>query len=169
MNFGPSILASLYSLEVGAAALTITVYMIGTATGTILGGFFAAPDRKVDRVIAAAMAASACFALLLASGLILPWTVFPIVAVMGFGLGLVGPSRDLLVRHAATNRFGKASFGRVYGFVYSGLDLGFALSPLLIGPLLDARQFSLALVAMAAFNTLSIAAAFAIGGQGKKA
>ena len=46
-----------------------------------------------------------------------------------------------MVRRAATSRFGKTSFGRVYGFVYSGLDTGPAVSPLLFGPLLDAGRF----------------------------
>ena len=164
-NFGPSILIALYSLELGAAALTISVYAIGSALGTLIGGFLAVPGKRLDFVIGTALAVSACLALLLSSAAIPAWTVFPAIAAMGFGLGLVGPSRDLLVRQAATDRVGKASFGRVYGFVYSGLDVGFALSPLLIGPLLDARQFSLALVAMAAFNALSIAAAFAVSGR----
>lgn len=166
-NYGPSILTNLYSLDLGTAALTITVYALGSAMGTLVGGFFAAPGRRMELVIGTAMAGSACLALVLSSAAIPSWTVFPAIALMGFGLGMVGPSRDLLVRQVATNRFGKASFGRVYGFVYSGLDLGFALSPLLIGPLLDARQFGLALVAFAAFNALSIGVAFAVGGQQK--
>ena len=46
------------------------------------------------------------------------------MAMLGLGVGVAGPSRDLLVRQAATAGFGKAAFGRVYGFVYSGLDSG---------------------------------------------
>jgi FSR family fosmidomycin resistance protein-like MFS transporter len=55
------------------------------------------------------------------------------MAAIGFLTGLAGPSRDLLVRRAATARFGQAAFGRVYGFVYSGLDTGLALAPLVFG------------------------------------
>jgi MFS family permease len=46
---------------------------------------------------------------------------------------LTNPSRDLIVRAAAP----KGSTGKVYGFVYSGLDAGSACAPLLFGYLLD--------------------------------
>ena len=88
-------------------------------------------------------------ALLLASGQIGAALVFPVMALMGFGVGTSGPNRDLLVRRAATSQFGKTAFGRIYGFVYSGLDVGLAMSPLAFGPLLDAGQFQAALVAVA--------------------
>ena len=38
----------------------------------------------------------------------------------GFALGATGPSRDMIVRNATP----QGAAGRVYGFVYSGLDLG---------------------------------------------
>jgi hypothetical protein len=85
------------------------------------------------------------------------------MAAMGFGVGMAGPSRDLLVRQAATSRFGRTSFGRVYGFVYSGLDVGLAAAPVAFGPLLDAGKFSTALLAVAVLQTLSIATALRVG------
>jgi MFS family permease len=85
------------------------------------------------------------------------------MAAMGFGVGMASPGRDLLVRRAATSRFGRGSFGRVYGFVYSGLDTGQALSPLLFGPLLDAGRFRQALVAVALLQTAGIVATLRVG------
>ena len=70
------------------------------------------------------------------------------MAGMGF-LPVAGPSRDLLVRRAATARFGQSAFGRIYGFVYSGLDLGLACAPLLFAGWMDASQFSAVLVGIA--------------------
>jgi MFS family permease len=90
--------------------------------------------------------------------------VLPAMALMGFGVGLAGPSRDLLVRRSATGRFGKAAYGRVYGFVYSGLDLGLALSPIFFGMLLDAGRFSLAMAAVAALQVLALLSALRVGG-----
>jgi MFS family permease len=79
------------------------------------------------------MASAAVLAVLLASGA-LALVVLPIVmALAGFALGVTSPSRDMLVR-AATPR---GASGKVYGFVYSGLDLGSALTPLMFGWLLD--------------------------------
>ncbi|HXE37641.1 MAG TPA: MFS transporter, partial [Azonexus sp.] len=84
-------------------------------------------------------------------------------AGIGFCTGIAGPSRDLLVRRAATARFGQAAFGRVYGFVYSGLDLGLASAPLIFGGLMDGRQFSQVLVGVAVLQTLAILAALRVG------
>jgi MFS family permease len=84
------------------------------------------------------------------------------MAVMGFGAGMAGPSRDLLVRRASTSKLGRSSFGRVYGFVYSGVDIGLATAPVLAGPLLDAGHFQAALVAVAVLQLLAIAAAWRV-------
>jgi MFS family permease len=46
---------------------------------------------------------------------------------------MTGPSRDMIVR--ATTPPG--STGKVYGFVYSGLDVGAMVTPLYFGWLLD--------------------------------
>jgi MFS family permease len=47
--------------------------------------------------------------------------------------------------------------GKVYGFVYSGLDLGSALTPLLFGWLLDIGEPRMVFVLSAAFMLLTIA------------
>ena len=49
-----------------------------------------------------------------------PALLLPLFATIGFVLGATGPSRDLIVRNATP----QGASGRVYGFVYSGLDLG---------------------------------------------
>jgi MFS transporter, FSR family, fosmidomycin resistance protein len=46
---------------------------------------------------------------------------------------LAGPSRDMLIKRAAP----PGATGRVYGTVYSGLDLGFALAAPVFGALMD--------------------------------
>ena len=56
---------------------------------------------------------------------------------MGFASGIAGPSRDLLVKKSAPDN----ATGRVYGVVYSGLDIGQALAPLFFGALMDHQQY----------------------------
>ena len=51
----------------------------------------------------------------------------------GFGTGLAGPSRDMLIKKAAP----PGATGRVYGTVYSGLDTGFAVAAPIFGALMD--------------------------------
>jgi MFS family permease len=54
-------------------------------------------------------------------------------AAAGFCLGVVMPSRDLLVRQAAP----AGTTGQVFGFVSAGLPLGGALAPAPMGWLMD--------------------------------
>jgi MFS family permease len=163
-SYAPTILGNVYGLPLALATAALTAYLLGSAAGMLVGGFVAAARQDSDRVIAAALGAAALFALLLASGALPSMLVLPAMALMGFGVGLAGPSRDLLVRRSATGRFGKAAYGRVYGFVYSGLDLGLALSPIFFGMLLDAGRFSLAMAAVAALQVLALLSALRVGG-----
>ena len=127
------------------------------------GGVLAARRSEHDRLIAVALLAAAATALVVALGAVPGWTVLPGMAVIGFCTGAATPSRDLLVRRAAMARFGAGSFGRIYGFVYSGLDLGLAVAPLVFGGLMDRGLHRPVLVGVAALQTLAVVAALRVG------
>ena len=115
------------------ATTALTCYFLGSTIGTLAGGFAAGWTKRHDLVAAAGMGGSAALFVLLASGLVVAWWVIPVFVLAGFSGGITGPSRDLIVRGATTS----GATGRVYGFVYSGLDTGSALAPVLLGYLLD--------------------------------
>jgi MFS family permease len=167
-NYAPAILGHVYGLPLVLATAGLTAYLLGSAAGMIVGGFVASRRADSDRVIAYALGAAALTALLLASGAVPSWLVLPLMATMGFGVGCAGPNRDLLVRKAATAQFGKTSYGRVYGFVYSGLDIGLAVSPIVFGPMLDAGQFTAALIGVAVLQVGALLSALRVG-QGARA
>jgi MFS family permease len=162
-SYAPAILGNVYGLPLALATAGLTAYLLGSAAGMVTGGFIAARRSDSDRVIAVALGVAALMAILLASGVLAAWLVLPVMATMGFGVGTAGPNRDLLVRKAATAQFGKASYGRVYGFVYSGLDLGLALSPIVFGPLLDRGQFAAAMAGVAVLQVLALLSALRVG------
>jgi MFS family permease len=162
-NYAPAILGHVYRLPLALATAGLTAYLLGSAAGMVAGGFAAARHDNSDVVIAFALGLAAFVALLLASAVVPSWSVIALMAVMGFGVGVAGPNRDLLVRKAATAQFGKASYGRVYGFVYSGLDIGLAATPVVFGPVLDAGGFSAALVGVAALQVAALASALRVG------
>ena len=87
------------------------------------------------------------------------WTVPVLFALMGLGMGLAGPSRDLLVKRATP----PGATGRVYGMVYSGLDIGMSVSPTLFGLMMDARHPSWVWVGIALFQAALIGSALNIG------
>ena len=79
------------------------------------------------------MSVGAALTLLLASGALPLWLLTGTMSLIGFSVFCTQPSRDILVRAATP----PGATGKVYGFVYSGLDLGGSLSPLLFGWMLD--------------------------------
>ena len=162
-NFAPSLLRDLYGLSITAATSALTIYLIGSSMGLVWGGFLAKPGNQHERYVAAALSSGAALALLLSFGVLPGWLVLPIMALMGFGIGIAGPSRDLLVRNATKARLGEAAFGRVYGMVYSGLDVGLALSPIAFGLLLDNQQPKLVFGGIAITLVMAVVAAAALG------
>jgi MFS transporter, FSR family, fosmidomycin resistance protein len=166
-NFAPTLLHDLYALSLAAGTSALTAYLLGGSMGLAVGGFFAGGERKQERLVAAAFMSSASLAFLLAAAIAPGWSVIAIMAVMGFGVGLAGPSRDMLVRNATAARLGTGAFGRVYGFVYSGLDVGLASAPILFGLLLDANLPRLVFVGVGGSLLLAIVAAVALGRRGK--
>jgi len=162
-NFAPPILERTYGVTLTFAASGLTAYLIGNAAGIATGGFFASHGQHQERLVAAALAFAALCAVALASTAIPAWSIVAFMGLMGFGSGFSNPSRDILVRRAATSTFGQAAYGRVYGFVYSGIDTGLALAPLAFGPLMDAGRYTHVLWGVATLQTLAIAAALAVG------
>jgi FSR family fosmidomycin resistance protein-like MFS transporter len=145
------------------ATLGLTAYLLGSALGMVAGGFIGSRFDDSDFVIAPSLALSALTSLLLAFGLSPTMAILPLMALIGFGVGVAAPSRDLLVRRAATAQFGASAYGRVYGFVYSGLDIGLALSPLVFGPMLDAGRYNAPLLGVAALQVAALLLALAVG------
>ncbi len=167
-NFAPTVLRNIYNVQLSVATLAVTCYMLGSAAGTIAGGFLAS-SASPDRAVAWGLSFAALIALLLSTGSPPSATVIPLMTVMGFAAGLAGPSRDMLVRKSAVSGAGAASYGRIYGFVYSGLDAGLAISPILFGQLMDSSQFPKVMVGIALFQGLAIFTALRVGAHASAA
>jgi MFS family permease len=159
-NFSVPILQALHHVTLKQASVTLTGYMLCGAAGVLLGGFVAARlPRWSDRVVAICMTVAAVFMALCASGWLgAQWTMV-VLAATGFAIGVGGPSRDLMIKKATP----KGATGRVYGLVYSGLDAGFAVSPLVFGVLMDHGMPAAALLGAAMVLLLSVGAAVGVG------
>ncbi|MBK8959346.1 MAG: MFS transporter [Proteobacteria bacterium] len=132
-SFSPTVFMQGYGLDRHAAAMSITVYMLASAGGMLAGGWLVSRSRALERNITIALALSVLAALAVAMQLVPGTLAMVFMAVMGFGSGLSGPSRDMLIRSASP----PGATGRVYGVVYSGLDAGIAAGPFVFGKMLD--------------------------------
>jgi len=164
-NFAPPVLERVSGVTLALATTGLTAYLLGNAAGIAAGGF-AAKSEHQERLVAACLGFGAICAIVLATG-VPAWSLVPLMAVMGFGVGFAGPSRDMLVRRAATSTFGAGAFGRIYGFVYSGIDTGLAIAPIAFGLLMDAGKFGQVLWGVAALQVLAIAAALLVGSRSR--
>jgi predicted MFS family arabinose efflux permease len=162
-NYVSPLMGKLYGVSATTAAMCLTTYLVGSTVGTLLGGLYATPDRQHDQTVMRALALAALSSVILALNVLPYGAVLPLLAVMGFGVGFTGPSRDLLVRRAATQRLGLTSLGRVYGFVYSGLDSGLAIGPLVFGPFMDRGAFISVLAGVALLQFSAVLVTYRVG------
>ncbi|HYB41102.1 MAG TPA: MFS transporter [Candidatus Methylomirabilis sp.] len=151
-TFGVSAIVQIYEAPLAVATGAFTAFLLGSAAGTLAGGFLADRARRHDLVAATGMSVAAVFALVVASGAPALALVPVVMALTGLCLGLTSPSRDMLVRAATP----PGASGKVYGFVYSGLDLGSSITPLLFGWLLDRSEPRAVFVLSAVFMVLTI-------------
>ena len=158
-SFSVSILKAVHGVSFEAATLTLTAYMLCGALGMLVGGFVAAHTLSSDRVVAGAMGLGAALLALCGTGVLGATASMVVLASTGFALGIAGPSRDMMVKKAAP----QGATGRVYGMVYSGLDVGFAISPMIFGLFMDRGWFGATLIGAAVTLLLSVVVALGVG------
>jgi len=163
--FSSTSLTALYGISLPTAASAYTTFMLSSAAGMVAGGFLAARARNHDRTIAICFLFAAALALLLAASIVPGALVVLVMGAIGLSTGVAGPSRDLLIRAAAPPN----ATGRVFGVVYSGLDSGMAVGPVLFGMLMDGGHPAGLFIGVALFQTLAIATAVGAGGKERAA
>ncbi len=158
-SFVSPAMSRLYEQPLTWLAMMVTGYMVASAVGMVIGGFVVKSSPRLERNIGLALSAAAVMLLLAGSGWLPALASGALVALAGLGTGLAGPSRDMLIRQAAP----PGATGRVYGAVYSGLDVGFAVSAPVFGWMLDHGQSSSVFVGSALALVLGVASAAWVG------
>ena len=155
-SFAPEAARQLHAVPVHLVAVCLSIYMVCSAGGMVLGGFLAADPARCERVVGVGMGLAACIALSVALLPVSPAMVPVMFGLMGAVSGSAGPSRDLLVKRSTPEN----ASGRVFGVVYSGLDIGQALAPLVFGRLMDLQQYRSVWIGLAVVQLVLIASAF---------
>ena len=157
-TFAPEAARQLHDVPLPLVAMCLTVYMLASASGMVLGGFLAADASRCERIVGIGFGIAATTALLLALGSYPAWLVPVLFGTMGFASGMAGPSRDLLVKRSTPDN----ASGRVYGVVYAGLDIGQAVTPLLFGLLMDHGHYRSVLFGLVLLQGVLVASAFKV-------
>jgi MFS family permease len=160
-SFGVSALVEQFSVAATAASSALTAYLVSAALGILAGGFVAARATRHDLVAAAGLAVNALAVLLIALNQV-PQAALPAaLAIAGFASGVVAPSRDLIVRASTP----PGATGRVFGFVYSGLDVGSFVTPVFYGWMLDHHLPHGVFYTVFAFTALAILTVLQLPGR----
>jgi len=160
-SFGVSAMVEQYGVAATAASSALTAYLVSAALGILAGGFVAARATRHDLVAAAGLAVNALAVLLIAMNQVSGAALPAALAIAGFASGLVAPSRDLIVR--ASTPPGAA--GRVFGFVYSGLDVGSFATPVFYGWMLDHGMPQAVFYTVFAFTAAAIVTVLQLPGR----
>lgn len=161
-SFSVSILQTLVGVSFTAATHTLTAYLVCAALGMLVGGFMASAFAKhTQMVVAGSMLCAAMLLVICATTWLGPLGSMLAMAITGFAAGVGGPSRDLMIKKATP----KGATGRVYGMVYSGMDVGFAIAPALFGVFMDHGWYAATLVGVSLTLVVSAALAVVVGRQ----
>lgn len=153
-------LAALYGTSNALANVALTALLTASALGVLAGGVLAARTRSHVAVAGLGLALAGVATALVG---FIDFSSFALVLMMslsGFFGGLVAPSRDLLVRSATP----EGAFGRVFGFVSTGFNIGAMIAPMIYGAFMDHGEPRALFVLSAASSILCIGTVF-LGSQ----
>jgi MFS family permease len=132
-TFGVTAMVQIYSVPLTLATTGLTLFLVASGVGVVCGGFAADWTDRHDVITMLGMTVGAIIFFVIGSSSISSTMLIPALIIAGFVAGTTTPSRDMLVRKVTP----EGASGRVFGFVYSGLDLGSCLIPLILGWVLD--------------------------------
>ncbi len=123
-----------YGMEKVLASAALSSYMVLSALGMLAGGFLVSASARNELVLAISLVLAGALLAVLAMGVVSNSTLAVLLLVLaGFASGVSTPSRDMLIRRVTP----KGSTGSVYGLVYSGMDVGSSLGPIMFGAMVD--------------------------------
>jgi MFS family permease len=126
---------AMFGVGRGYAVFCLVVFLVSAAGGMLLGGYFADRMRRHDIIACSGMMVAAALMVPIATATVSPAMLAVLLALVGFAGGVTNPSREMIVRGATP----PGSAGKVFGFVYSGLDVGSFIGPPVFGYLMDLK------------------------------
>jgi len=158
-TFMPAALNQLYDTPLATAGAALSAYLLAGSLGILVGGIAADRTSRHEGIVAAGLLGAAAIMLVVGFVRLPDPAIVAAVALAGFASGTTTPSRDMLVRGATP----AGATGKVFGFVYSGLDLGAAVTPPVLGFFLDRGEPRMVFVLSAAALALTIVTAIRVG------
>jgi MFS family permease len=157
-NYSVVALGALFDTPLAVANTALSGYLLLTAIGVLSGGWVASFTNRHALVAALGVCAAAVVTFMI--GMVDLGGVFLVtmMSLAGFLTGVIMPSRDLIVRENTP----AGSFGKVFGFVTTGFNIGGIVSPLVFGWLMDNNSPRGVFLFVAAVSLVSVVTVLAI-------
>ena len=133
-NFTIVALGAAYSTTPVVANAALSGLLFLSAIGVLAGGLVVGWTSRHGLVASIGLIVTALMAAMVGLIALIPAVLIVVMSIGGFFFGLIMPSRDLIVRAVTP----PGAFGRVFGFVTTGFNIGGMVSPLMFGLLMDA-------------------------------
>jgi MFS transporter, FSR family, fosmidomycin resistance protein len=157
-------LSAAYGTPTTLANVALTTLLLMNALGVLVGGLIASRTRRHAAVAAVALAVAGAATALVGIVGFSASALIALACASGLFTGVASPSRDMLVR--AVTPLG--AFGRVFGFVSSGYNIGAMIAPMLYGMLMDRGEPRAVFFFSAACSILCIGTVlFGFSGRGQ--
>ena len=129
-------LTAMHGTPTSIANMALTSLLAMSAAGTLVGGILAGRTSRHATVAALGLTVGG-----IVTGLVGLFNFGPVLLVIimgfsGFCAGITYPSRDMLVRAVTP----PGAFGKVFGFVSTGFNIGASVAPIMYGMLMDNNE-----------------------------
>jgi MFS family permease len=151
-NYSVVAFGALYGTPVTIANAALTGNLLLSSIGVLIGGVLVGRTTRHGLVAAAGLAGIALFIALVAEVDVGSLALIAAMSAAGLCSGIIMPSRDMIVREVTP----PGSFGKVFGFVTTGFNIGGIVSPLIFGAIMDHGSPRLVFLLVAAFSLIAI-------------
>jgi MFS transporter, FSR family, fosmidomycin resistance protein len=133
-NYSVVALVEGYGTPLTVANTALTANLMLSAFGVLVGGFIAARTDRHEWIAAGSFVGMGLTAVAIGISDLGIAFLFAMMSLNGLINGLMQPSRDMIVRAVTPD----GQFGKVFGFVTTGFNIGGIVSPLMFGWVMDA-------------------------------
>ena len=151
-NYSVVAFGALYGTPVTVANAALSANLLLSAIGVLIGGLLVGRTKRHGLVATAGLAGIALFIALAGQFDLGSLALIAAMAAAGFCSGVIMPSRDMIVREVTP----PGSFGKVFGFVTTGFNIGGIIAPLIFGAIMDHGSPKLVFLLVAAFSLIAI-------------
>ncbi|HWV41280.1 MFS transporter [Pseudorhodoplanes sp.] len=151
-NYGIVALQALRGTTLSFSTTAITVYLMFSACAVLVGGWLVSRTERHEVVALIGLFVSGV-ALIPIAFIDLGTTILiSLMAISGFANGVIQPSRDMIVRAVTP----PGAFGRVFGFVTTGFNIGGVVAPPVFGYMMDVGSPASVIVGTALLSLAAI-------------